>query len=80
MTRHKHQFVVRLDDARTLLFKGKKKSVEEVSKTRKGILPLKCSSILHLEKYNLATFMISSLSLISIFVSNTQTSICCKTR
>ena len=36
MTKHNHRFVVRLDDARTLLFKGKKRSVEEVSKSRKG--------------------------------------------
>lgn len=36
MSKNNHKFVVRLDDARTLLFKGKKKSVEEVSKTRKG--------------------------------------------
>ncbi len=36
MTKNNHRFVVRLDEARTLLFKGKKKSVEEVSKTRKG--------------------------------------------
>lgn len=36
MSKNNHKFVVRLDDARTLLFKGKKKSVEEASKTRKG--------------------------------------------
>ena len=36
MTKHNHRFVVRLDDAWTLLFKGKKRSVEEVSKSRKG--------------------------------------------
>ncbi len=36
MTENQHNFVIRLDDERTLLFKGKKKSVEEVSKTRKG--------------------------------------------
>lgn len=36
MTENHHNFVIRLDDERTLLFKGKKKSVEEVSKTRKG--------------------------------------------
>jgi len=32
----KHKFVIRLDDKRTLLFKGKKRSVEEVAKSRKG--------------------------------------------
>lgn len=36
MSKNKHKFVVRLDDERTLLFKGKKRSVEEVSKSRKG--------------------------------------------
>ncbi len=36
MTENQHKFVIRLDDERTLLFKGKKRSVEEVSKTRKG--------------------------------------------
>ncbi len=36
MTENQHNFVIRLDDERTLLFKGKKKSVEEVSKNRKG--------------------------------------------
>ncbi len=36
MTDNHHNFVVRLNDERKLLFKGKKKSVEEVSKTRKG--------------------------------------------
>ena len=32
----KHKFVIRLDDKRTLLFKGKRRSVEEVAKSRKG--------------------------------------------
>lgn len=36
MTKHNHKFVVRLDDKRTLLFKGKKRSVEEVANSRKG--------------------------------------------
>ena len=36
MSNNNHKFVIRLDDERTLLFKGKRKSVEEVSKTRKG--------------------------------------------
>lgn len=51
MTKHKHHFVVRLDDARTLLFKGKKKSVEEVSKTRKGKILYK--ALFDNEEYNL---------------------------
>lgn len=36
MSKNNHKFVVRLDDARTLLFKDKKRSVEEVAKGRKG--------------------------------------------
>ena len=36
MSKKGHKFVIRLDDERTLLFKGKKRSVEEVSKSRKG--------------------------------------------
>lgn len=36
MSENKHQFVIRLDDERTLLFKGKKRNVGEVAKTRKG--------------------------------------------
>ena len=32
----KHKFVIRLDDKRTMLFKGKRRSVEEVAKSRKG--------------------------------------------
>ena len=36
MEKNKHKFVVRLDDQRVLLFKGIRRSVEEVSKTRKG--------------------------------------------
>ncbi len=36
MSKNGHKFVVRLDDERKLLFKGKRKSVEEVSKERKG--------------------------------------------
>lgn len=31
-----HKFVIRLDDERTLLFKGKKIKVDEIAKTRKG--------------------------------------------
>ena len=36
MSKNSHKFVVRLDDKRTLLFKGKKRNVEDVSKSRKG--------------------------------------------
>lgn len=36
MEKNKHKFVVRLDDQRILLFKGIRRNVEEVSKTRKG--------------------------------------------
>ena len=36
MTKHNHKFVVRLNDKRILLFKGKTRNVEEVSKSRKG--------------------------------------------
>lgn len=36
MSKNGHKFVVRLDDERQLLFKGKRRSVGEVSKTRKG--------------------------------------------
>ena len=32
----KHKFVIRLDDKRTLFFKGKRRNVEEVAKSRKG--------------------------------------------
>ena len=41
MSNNKHKFVVRLDDERTLLFKGKKRSVGEVAKTRKGKISYK---------------------------------------
>ena len=41
MSKGKRKFVVRLTDDRTLLFKGKKKSVEEVTKTRKGKIVMK---------------------------------------
>lgn len=51
MTNNKHKFVVRLDDERTLLFKGKKKNVEEVSKTRKGKILYKV--LFDNEEYNL---------------------------
>ena len=32
----KHKFVIILDDKRNLLLRGKKRSVEEVAKSRKG--------------------------------------------
>lgn len=35
MSKNHHKFIVRLDDERTLLFKGKKQSVGDISKTRK---------------------------------------------
>ncbi len=41
MTKNHHKFVVRLDDERKLIFKGKRKSVEEVAKTRKGKISYK---------------------------------------
>lgn len=41
MSNNKHDFVVRLDDERILLFKGKKRSVGEVAKTRKGKISYK---------------------------------------
>ena len=36
-----HKFVVRLDDKRTLLFKGKRRSVGEIAKSRKGKIVMK---------------------------------------
>jgi len=36
MSKKNHKFVVRLDDERTLLFKGKKRNVKEVAESRKG--------------------------------------------
>lgn len=36
MSKKGHKFVVRLDDERTLILKGKKRSVQEVAKSRKG--------------------------------------------
>lgn len=41
MSNNKHEFIVRLDDERILLFKGKKRSVGEVAKTRKGKISYK---------------------------------------
>lgn len=51
MSDKKHKFVVRLEDKRTLLFKGKKRSVEEVAKTRKGKIIYK--AIFNEEEYEL---------------------------
>lgn len=51
MTKNNHKFVVRLDDERTLLFKGKKKSVKEVSESRKGKILYK--ALFDNEEYNL---------------------------
>ncbi len=41
MSKKNHKFVIRLEDGRNLLFKGKKRSVGEVSKTRKGKIAMK---------------------------------------
>ena len=41
MSKNQHKFVVRLDDVRTLLFKGKRRKVEEVAKSRKGKIVMK---------------------------------------
>ena len=41
MSKGERKFIVRLDDDRTLLFKGKKKKVKEVSETRKGKITMK---------------------------------------
>lgn len=41
MSNNNHKFVIRLDDERTLLFKGKKRSVKEVSNSRKGKISYK---------------------------------------
>ena len=41
MSDNNHKFVIRLDDERTLLFKGKKRSVKEVSQSRKGKISMK---------------------------------------
>ena len=41
MTKNQHKFVVRVDDERKLIFKGKRRSVEEVARTRKGKISYK---------------------------------------
>ena len=41
MSKQEHSFVVRLQDKRTLLFKGKKRSVSEVADSRKGKINMK---------------------------------------
>lgn len=51
MSKNNHKFVVRLEDKRTLLFKGKKKSVEEVANSRKG--KINYTAMFDNEKYDL---------------------------
>ncbi len=41
MSKNHHKFVVRLDDVRTLLFKGKRRKVGEVADSRKGKIVMK---------------------------------------
>ena len=41
MSKKQHKFVVRLDDERTLLFKGKRRNVGAVAKSRKGKIVMK---------------------------------------
>lgn len=41
MSKNEHQFVVRLNDERIMLFKDKKRSVGEVAKSRKGKISYK---------------------------------------
>ena len=41
MSKKHHKFVVRLDDKRTLFFKGKRRSVGEIAKSRKGKIVMK---------------------------------------
>lgn len=41
MSNNNHKFVIRLDDERMLLFKGKKRGVKEVSNSRKGKITYK---------------------------------------
>ena len=41
MSKNQHKFVVRLDDERTLLFKGKRRNVGAVAKSRKGKIVMK---------------------------------------
>lgn len=50
MSKNNHKFIVRVDDKRTLLFKGKKRSVEDISKTRKGKIKMKALFDDNLEK------------------------------
>lgn len=52
MTKNQHKFVVRLDDKRTLLFKDKKRSVEEVANSRKGKITYK--ALFNNEEYELS--------------------------
>ena len=41
MSKSNHRFVIRVDDERKVIVKGKKKSVEEISSTRKGKVAMK---------------------------------------
>ena len=41
MDKKEHSFIVRLEDTRTLLFKGKKRSVDDVANSRKGKIAMK---------------------------------------
>ena len=51
MSKNNHKFVVRLNDNRTLLFKGKKRNVKDVAKSRKGKIVYK--ALFGNEEYNL---------------------------
>ncbi len=51
ITKNSHKFVVRLNDKRILLFKGKKRSVDDVAKSRKGKIAYK--AIFNKEEYEL---------------------------
>ena len=52
MSDKNHKFVVRLDERRTLLFKGQKRCVEEISESRKGIISYK--ALFDNEEYELS--------------------------
>ena len=52
MSDRNHKFVVRLDERRTLLFKGQKRSVEEIAESRKGKISYK--ALFDNEEYELS--------------------------
>ena len=52
MSDKNHKFVVRLDERRTLLFKGQKRSVEEIAESRKGKISYK--ALFDNEEYELS--------------------------